>query len=73
MYPATSGLLRSLALLFCGLLMAACSASPSGQADNSGQQAAPPVPDETGSTAAVPESALAEQLRPRFLFSYASW
>ena len=72
MYPATSGLLRSLALLFCGLLMAACSASPSGQADNSGQQAAP-VPDETGATAAVPESALAEQLRPRFLFSYASW
>ena len=62
MYPATSGLLRSLALLFCGLLMAACSASPSGQADNSGQQAA-----------AVPEGALAEQLRPRFLFSYASW
>ena len=72
MYPATSGLLRSLALLFCGLLMAACSASPSGQADNSGQQAAP-VPDETRATAAVPESALAEQLRPRFLFSYASW
>ena len=72
MYPATSGLLRSLALLFCGLLLAACSATPSGQPDNSGQQAAP-VPDEAGVDAAVPESALAEQLRPRFLYSYASW
>ena len=72
MYPATSGLLRSLALLFCGLLLAACSATPSGQADNSGQQAAA-VADEPSATAAVPESALAEQLRPRFLFSYANW
>ena len=72
MYPATSGLLRSLALLFCGLLLAACSATPSGQPDNPGQQAAP-VPDEAGADATASESALAEQLRPRFLHSYASW
>lgn len=70
--PATRKLLRALTLIFFALLAAACSALPSTQTEAPGQQATA-VPDTTDANAAAPESALVEQLRPRFLHAYASW